>query len=507
MERPPLTTTVEGLPLSLTERDDGHWDMRNRVSSVSAPVTSYEARCLINAGKFAALGDPVESRGTSGPNAGLPTQAAYRDQLACWIDSTTLMASTSAVRRERTPAPGALFDLATLCFAVMCYDKILVDGQQVKVPDQLSNVIVPIDIRSGAGPNPGYTYASQVNDFAGRIRPDSFAELGVAWSEFLERPVELSFDAVDRATDSPGRWPYLPGDVFGVGWELPRKGSGGSLNTDASIQTWRYFINEHFASKHGVPYHCTSLRYPVANYALGWQRVYRATADDLLNKTLGQPPQGLAAIPSRGYLPELRLPHALSVVVRRATDRTEIWAALRDLHEEFAPVRKWLLEAKQSGAGEAEITDLVRRVNGRKNAGATMDAITVTGASVVAAAAPGAGTLAVTLLKVAASIRPFEKAGEMLLRMRRPEIYALRSFRRESMHLEASTRNIDRLWPPSTDDNELTFGQPTTPSSAGKRQQDYGFDGVNREWLQAARRLNEVIDVDATRLRDQVIIP
>ena len=62
-----------------------------------------------------------------------------------------------------------------------------------------------------------------------------------------------------------------------------------------------------------------------------------------------------------------------------------------------------MLEAKQSGAGEAEITDLVRRVNGRKNAGATMDAITVTGASVVAAAAPGAGTLAVTLLKVAAS--------------------------------------------------------------------------------------------------------
>ena len=269
MERPPLTTTVEGLPLSLTERDDGHWDMRNRVSSVSAPVTSYEARCLINAGKFAALGDPVESRGTSGPNAGLPTQAAYRDQLACWIDSTTLMASTSAVRRERTPAPGALFDLATLCFAVMCYDKILVDGQQVKVPDQLSNVIVPIDIRSGAGPNPGYTYASQVNDFAGRIRPDSFAELGVAWSEFLERPVELSFDAVDRATDSPGRWPYLPGDVFGVGWELPRKGSGGSLNTDASIQTWRYFINEHFASKHGVPYHCTSLRYPWPTTPLG----------------------------------------------------------------------------------------------------------------------------------------------------------------------------------------------------------------------------------------------
>ena len=95
----------------------------------------------------------------------------------------------------------------------------------------------------------------------------------------------------------------------------------------------------------------------------------------------------------------------------------------------------------------------------------------------------------------------------MLLRMRRPEIYALRSFRRESMHLEASTRNIDRLWPPSTDDNELTFGIQRLHPQQEKGDGEEGFDGVNREWLQAARRLNEVIDVDATRLRDQVIIP
>ena len=310
MERPPLTTTVEGLPLSLTEHDNRHWDMRNRVSSVSAPVTSYEARYLINAGKFAALGDPVESRGTSGPNAGLPTQAAYRDQLACWIDSTTLMASTSAVRRERTHAPGALFDLATLCFAVMCYNKILVDGQQVEVPDQLSNVIVPIDIRSGAGPNAGYTYASQVNDFAGRIRrKHSFAELGVAWSQFLERPVELSFDAVDRATDSPGRWPYLPGDVFGVGWELlpqrvRRQPQHRRKHPDLALLHQRALCLQ---TRRSLPLHKLAL--PRGQLAWGGRgSTGPPQGHDLLNRTLGQPPQGLAAIPRRGYLPELRLP-------------------------------------------------------------------------------------------------------------------------------------------------------------------------------------------------------
>lgn len=461
--------------------------LRNLDSGETVPVGPLEANAFLRS-TDQRFGEFFLERGGLGvePSSGLASVGIALahglptpDLLACWMDTTTLQTAAQLIEGELPVTPAGILDLATLVHAVVFHDQIVVDAESSRLPDPLEGFVLRQTLRNDRGLHQHHGYATSAAMSAQRGEDDEWLELRDSWRDLLGQPVNIDYALVDGQTESPGRWPYLPGDTFGLGWDpiatLPEAGalpgSPYGLSADVSIQTYRYMINEQTAERFGIPYLSTSLRYPVERVSVRRQIAYRQLADRTLNMLLGPPDSG--PLHDGPYLRPIRLPQPLGLVLTATGHRQEFWEVLFQYREKYRAVREWLAANRDEFGGEEALADLRRLLPGATTPAAAAADGLITAAAGIAGSVPGGTATAALALKAASTARPASRGARLIQSIRRPELRLLRSLRSEAASVQSCAQQIHRLW--------------------GQR--------VDADWLSRAVRLGESGAVDAHRLR------
>jgi hypothetical protein len=490
----PIIKRVIGLETITVEATATQTMLRNDSTGVSIPISYFETCALLwsdedqlyrffaEQGGLDADGNGATSRLAAGAAMlahGLPLSS----QLLCLVDRTVIEHSLSAITQGWLVTPAAFIDLSTFCYTAVMHDHIVSDIDQPTLPDELGDIVLSIQLRSDPYReiHPHYNSAASIGNEL-RSNPEFASELNGSWSEFLRHPITLDYSHVDRATDSPDVWEYLPGNdildydpilhLAAGSRHLGREGYDRSVNQDVSIQTWRYFINERTAARIGVPYHCASLRFPIEQVALRRKISYRWLADSLLTSLLGEPKRPFAQGRPDVLTPRLKIPHPLSVVMGRSARREHFWDELLQLREEFRPVRERILSEREDGVLDGAIVQKLAQEITHASAGLNQIDGCLASASAIAGALPVDAAAASAALKVASTLRPIDLAIEAIRRLTKPELHILRSFVSEARRIGASIEDIDRLW-----------DQP-----------------VDRKWFAALEHLNEAATLNAATL-------
>ncbi|MGD7789315.1 hypothetical protein ACQCX2_13450 [Propionibacteriaceae bacterium Y1700] len=464
------------------EGEGNRTQLRNLDSGESARVGPLEASAFLNSTdqRFAeffldrgGLGvEPSSDLASVGIALahGLPTP----DLLACWMDTTTLQNATRLVEGDLAVTPAAMLDLATLVHAVLFHDQIAIDAESAPLPETVEEFVLRQNLRNERGVHQHHGYAVLA---ASRLQgtSDPWSEVQQSWRDLLGEPVSVDFRLMDERTDSPGRWPYLPGGTFGLGWDPMAAQTDDSspygLDVDVSIQTYRYVINEQTAERFGIPYLSTSLRYPVERVSLRHRLAYRTLADRLLNTLLGPPESG--PVRDGPYQHPVRLPQPLGVVLAATRHRQEFWQVLFQHRAKYRAVREWIAAHRDEFGGDEAMADLRRLLPDTAPAGALFADTMLAATTGIAGALPSGAATAAVALKAAGTLRPASRAVRLIESIRRPELRLLRSLRSEAQQVATCDQQIHRLW--------------------GTR--------VDADWLARAVRLGEAGALDAARPR------
>jgi hypothetical protein len=463
---------------------DDDWALRNVTSGATVVVSPFEARCFSVASEerlrefFFARGGAPGLRGTehvlSQVAAGLAHGLPLRDELACLTDATTVGLSRFVVEESDLVIPAALLDLATLAFVVVMYDTVVVDDEATRVPPMLDDVFRRARLRKRNQSHIHFSYAADIHNTL-LFMPEALDEASDAWSRFLRTDVRVSYAAMDSMTRSPGSWPFLPGEIFGTGYDPIALGTApvGRLDVtgEVSVQSFRYFLNDRTAGVLGLPYHCTSLRYPIQRGSLRRRATYRWLADELLSQPVAARGYTKSSAPHEPFVENVQLPGLLSVVLHRASSREHIWAELLQLREEFTAVREWMAAAAQEGVSRQGLYELMSRVTAPGN-GRSFDAL-VSNSSSVASALPIDGGVASVGLKLTEVMKVGRHLSTLTDWVRRPEVGVLRSFNGTVAELHHGMDDITRLW---------------------------GME-LSRGWFDNARRLDEQGSLSAAQFR------
>lgn len=382
---------------------------------------------------------------------GLPSALRASRGLNTLVDTTTLRSSIFSVG---SPAvfPEFVFDLSTLIYCCVMYDFVLVDAyaKNEPVPEPLRGVVIPIRGLEGSTIDRRYEIATLR---AGELDRDKTlrAELEEGWQRLIGKNIHLSFSSFDKITDSPGIAPYVPGSPFGFFdpfYGGPGHVSEEVLSQNASVQTFRYFINETIAGDLGVSYNCTSLRYSVEYSAIKRRGEYRKAIDRFFEKV--EDPAVCDTHAGRHeespYLPLVRLPNPIRIVLSRAESRSQIWEEVVRLRGEFEPIREFFAENPDPRSLDTRRlnkifldafseTDRGMYINGPLDAGASF-----------AAATWDAGAAPLVLLTVGSLLKPEKMIDKIKNRLLRPELRFVRRLADEMSGILDSTDDILRLW-------------------------------------------------------------
>lgn len=442
--------------IQLVQRDEEFW-LRNPESGVEKAISKAESYVFATSSdsRLEAFFDGVENLDPHSVSrlgevaVGLLGGLPLSDTLATLIDTTTVTMAELTVNGLLRPE--GLLDLATLIHSCVYYDFVLVDATNVQAPPEIRDIIVPVRPFEASALDSRWTIAVE-HEKALHRDPQLRMALNASWSDMLGSPVSIDFDSFDSITDSPGVTQYFPGGPS-VGFYDPIEDSNESpektnqeRSRSASVQSFRYWINETVASGLGVAYNCTTLRYPVERIALARRSAYLGSLERLLDVVA--PEFGsVAASPSEsGFLKPVRVPNLLGIVLQRARTREDIWNQVILLREKFTPLREVLRSGRANGEHDSVQVNRILDDLTAKNSWVPLADGAITIASTVASGALTSGSAGALAMRAASMVKPAGFLQRVTERIRRPELYVLRSFATEVKGLQHRGGDIERLW-------------------------------------------------------------
>lgn len=445
--------------LELYQDQSGRWILVNDGTQSEIELSMSEAANLYNSTNsriqelyFSTLEDPDrKSSRLEKVAVGLGFRIPYDSSLVTLVDTTTIRSAHDAC--EGRLDPESISDLTTLIYCVIMYDQIVVDSSNINVHEMLKDIVAPI--RNFEGSELDSRWSIAVNRDVELKRDSEFqAEIDSSWSDFLGRQVKISFDSFDSITDSPDVSGYFPGGLnailldpstyeFNNSW---KNISEDEISKFASVQTFRYFINEAIAAELGVSYNCTSLRYPVQCYSLWKRQQFRDAFDEVIGTLY--PTGGLPAEKScrSGFRKRVYFPNLLSVVLSRSQELSDIIPQAIELRKKFSPVRARLLRDRQLGKTDLDSVDeVIGAVCRRHSLPRNLDSVLAVGSTALGSLSTASpdGSVAVKLIS---SISPAKIGYWLWERYMRPEALVLRRFSAEVIKAAGAGSDFERLW-------------------------------------------------------------
>ncbi len=374
------------------------------------------------------------------------------------LDSTTLANAAMALMFNR-PDPVALLDLSVITFALVVFDKIIVQPHRF-----LGGVIAPFEAELGdslrvlvydqefiAGPL--WSFCGELMNSIGTHGTTLRESLTDAWCKFYNRQdIVVDPSLVMTNQDSPLEWDGIPAtyyisDIVSRGALLEDQHT--SFNTFLSVQTVRALYNDNIAGMLGIPYLCTSLRSPIYSELLSLKLETQLLADKLL---AGIGPPIASDVSSGPYTAEVAAPFLLGIILSRIEHPGEYWHAVALLRKSFAPLRKRLAEEREQWNGRTGgyVANYLKHISNYlpdevRIAEQTLTA-TATAVASITTASPVGGGLAKLAIQMMSALKPAEYAYRWYLKRFRPDIAVVVELAQEARMLRSVESELERLW-------------------------------------------------------------
>jgi hypothetical protein len=433
------------------------------VSALEAEVFAHSATDAIQSHFFASGGLDDGTRPTSrlavvaaGLSHGLPLD----DSLVYLLDSTTVGTAVELVQGD-VPSPAAMLDLASVVFACVMSDFVVVPLHADWLPRPLEHVLLPF-----AGNNTTELTGPETRHLEALGRDATLiCELNRNWSQFFKRPVTIE-----------GSWSpdiYIGGPSWNRDFIYPPPPGCQTDMIDysaefAAYHSLNFFRRQMQADGLEADYHCSSFRFPAERVSLRQRRQFRWLADSILRSVEGKKELKPSAIREEPFTPRVEMPHLLSEALRRTRSRDGIWDAVLELRETFLPVREWMRDKKGHGLGDmTPLKNLIERIGGGSSFGSRVDGYVSQGESVISKS-PGLSLEGGLILKLLSVLHLGTQAQRVLEAITRPEVRVLRRYRDDILK----------------------------PSAEGDLYRLFGV-AVGTDWIDEAIRLTETVNLDS----------
>lgn len=397
----------------------------------------------------------------------------HRDaRTAILLDSTTVAHAADVVAGSLLPTPVALLDLASVTFALVMYDRVLVLNHGDRLAP-VRHAVEDLDLHPKHRILRDTLWELCQEAYTAGGRRPAMAKWHSAWGRLLDiDPADLHLDlnAYDRYTDSPGDWAgAIEGDAgneLTLAWLAT--GATPSVRDDyLSVVTMRAIFNDFLSARLRVPYLASSLRAPIHCELIAARARVLLAADDVLAR-VAPPPLGHGRGP---YRVATAAPFPLALALTKMSHPEDYWAAITELRLRMQPLRDSLRRARDGDQNDP--TAYLRQV--KESLSATCSQVPKDVADVVATMAPlgfsdpASATvgLVVKLLGLTGSSRQMR---DLFWRVFRPELHLLLDLRSQAKRLGDVSDQVRTIWGHDVDHKELqrlASIQPLTSSRLG----------------------------------------
>lgn len=235
------------------------------------------------------------------------------DELLVMLDSSTIAGAWACVgSRYPQAAPLYLLDLSVLTFALLCFDRVVLQpqGAMSRGPGYFEDAVINLEYPCGFIPDTLWTMCAGLSPGPLGASSADLGEFTRAWTTFPygdasepdDSGIRLDFDAYDRYQDSPLGW----NGIFAH--EYASTLLNGSVLSDKverneylSIQTMRTLFNDRLAGYLQVPYLASSFRAPIQSLLLARKAETQLLVDRII-ASLGPPPPRPGPTPAPTWL-------------------------------------------------------------------------------------------------------------------------------------------------------------------------------------------------------------
>lgn len=371
------------------------------------------------------------------------------DELLVMVDTTTVSDASRAVDYGRI-TPITLLDLSIVTFAVVCFDRVVI--QPHRFNDFISknrDIFLILDYSRDFIVDSLWPLVADKANQLGRSDSVEKHEFESAWCKFLNYPEgSVSLDLTVQAQASPLCWSGVVAERHMSrlrAGQLSQCRRSHDVNEFLSIQTMRVLFNHDLAEMLRLPYVSSSWRACVHAPLIA----RKLEAQPVIDRLLGEVGPGELSKPNeQAYVRECSAPLVLALVLEKMRSAQDYWPVVRGYREQFAPLRAKIRNDREQWQGRSG--SYLRHFKNHLNNYLPADAKLAEDAILAAATAgadliPGAA-LAKLGLKLGQLIKPAQKLYDWWLKVLRPEVYLIMNLAREAESLRMLEHRIEAIW-------------------------------------------------------------
>lgn len=445
------------------ERDRAH--LRALPTEEIVEVSPEEAEHILNLRREDLLDKKLQLRGIyldeESRNSTLSGEVAFirsnlpQECLLVMLDTTTVRDALHCLE-YRNLTPLNLLDLGVLCFAAICFDRIVIQpGYHLQSINEHPDIFSIITYPDGFIPRTLWSICCDVSeDLPDRV-DEMEAGFEKAWCRFLSLDpgeIKLNLQAWDQYQNSPAYWngvmaSHSSSDLFGQ--SPPHGGDKRERDDFLSIQTNRVLFNDKLAGFLGLPYLASSIRSCVHSQVIAKKVETRLLVDRLISSIGPRPAESYKEYP---YVPECSAPFLLGLVLEQMRTPRDFFPVLKTYRERFAPLRRKIWEDREmwTGGSGSYLEQFLKHLNGGvseyiKRTEDVIEGSASVATSLVTATKSDAG-LAKLGIKLLRLLNPGEKIYHLYLKYFKPEVYLLFSLVNEAKRLHMAEERVRSIW-------------------------------------------------------------